>query len=357
MLLDNVASGLRFALNPPLPVNHWPRIVAETKAALHVWRERGWLARPASYHRVPPTLTTSAVHIRPGGRGKMLRLSFESGYEPHAEEPGRSRWLAYRPNAIAHAYVLRHAGRRRPWIVCIHGYGSGSPLIDSGAFGVRWLHEELGLNVALPVLPFHGPRRTGWQSGRGFFAGDVLDTLHAEAQALWDLRRLMSWIRAQEAEAVGVYGLSLGGYNAALLAAFEPDLQCAIAGVPAAEFIELGRLHSRLAARRAEAAGIDWDDVTRLYRVISPLALTPRISLQRCFIFGGRADCIVPSTQVTRLWQHWGCSPIAWYEGTHLSCPFEPTVREFVGSALRATLLKSAGDDRMSYSPQEYDVA
>jgi pimeloyl-ACP methyl ester carboxylesterase len=158
------------------------------------------------------------------------------------------------------------------------------------------------------------------------------------------MRRLVSWIRAQESAAVGVYGLSLGGYNAALLAAFDPDLRCAIAGVPATEFVELGRLHSRLAARRAEAAGIDWDEVTRLYRVISPLALTPRIPRDRRYIFGGRADRIVPPAQVTSLWQRWGCARITWYEGTHLSCPFEPTVREFVGGALMATLLRSAAD-------------
>lgn len=346
VLLDKTASVLRFALSRPLPIEQWPRIVAETKTAVHMWRERGWVERPASYHVPPPGLSAAEARIERAPRQTTLRLSFESGYEPHADEPGRGRWMDYRSNATAHAYLLRHPGCPRPWIVCIHGYGTGFPFVDGGAFGVKWLHEELGLNVALPVLPFHGPRRTGWQSGDGFFAGDVLDTLHAEAQALWDLRRVVSWIRAQEAETVGAYGLSLGGYNAALLAAFDPNLQCAIAGVPVAEFVELGRLHSQLAASRAEAAGIDWSDVTRLYRVISPLALMPQIPRRRRFIFGGRADCIVPATQVDRLWRRWGRAQITWHEGTHLSCPFESTVRQFVGAALKATLLQSASDEQ-----------
>jgi hypothetical protein len=34
-----------------------------------------------------------------------------------------------------------------------------------------------------------------------------------------------------------VYGLSLGGYNAALLAAVESELAGVIAGIPAADFV------------------------------------------------------------------------------------------------------------------------
>ena len=41
------------------------------------------------------------------------------------------------------------------------------------------------------------------RSGDGFLSGHALDTVHAEAQAMWDIRRLVSWIRAQGAPAVG----------------------------------------------------------------------------------------------------------------------------------------------------------
>ena len=43
-------------------------------------------------------------------------LHFDSGYEPHPDEPGRERWLAYAANRTAHAWVVRHAGGERPWL-------------------------------------------------------------------------------------------------------------------------------------------------------------------------------------------------------------------------------------------------
>jgi pimeloyl-ACP methyl ester carboxylesterase len=221
--------------------------------------------------------------------------------------------------------------------MCIHGYGCGVPRLDHAAFQVAWLHEELGLNVLFPVLPLHGARKKGWQSGEGFFAGDVLDTLHAEAQAIWDMRRLLSWVRAQGCPSVGLYGLSLGAYNAALLAALEPNLAGVIAGIPAADFVRLGRLHSSRVAQRAEEAGLDWRDVYRLYRTISPLALPCRVDRERRYMFAGLADRIVPRDQVRDLWRHWDRPRMIWYEGSHLSFPFEPAVRAFLQESLRGT--------------------
>src|SRR3546814_4593895 len=63
----------------------------------------------------------------------------------------------------------------------------------------------------LPVLPLHGPRSTGWRSGDHYLDGDMTDLVYAESQALWDLRRTLAWLRANESGArVGVYGISLG---------------------------------------------------------------------------------------------------------------------------------------------------
>src|SRR5687767_15640710 len=51
-------------------------------------------------------------------------------------------------------------------------------------FQPEYLHEELGLNLIMPVLPMHGPRDTGGLiSGERTLSGDVMDTLHTGAQA------------------------------------------------------------------------------------------------------------------------------------------------------------------------------
>ena len=81
------------------------------------------------------------------------------------------------------------------------------------------LHEDLGLNVVLPVLPMHGPRARGLPKGAVFPGEDVMDNVHATAQAVWDVRRLLSWIRTQEPAApIGLNSVSLGGYVASLVA-------------------------------------------------------------------------------------------------------------------------------------------
>ena len=58
------------------------------------------------------------------------------------------------------------------------------------------------------------------------------------------MRRLISWLQTQDAPGIGVLGLSLGGYNTALLASVQPGLACAIAGIPATDFSRLLFEHS-----------------------------------------------------------------------------------------------------------------
>jgi len=319
------------------------RVAAEVQEALALFRERGWSESPETYHRTPPPLEKSEVRRRRTRSTHFEHLSFDSEYEPREDEPGRERWLSYAPCRTAHAWVLRHseAGHRpRPWLVCIHGYQMGVPLVDFGAFRPDWLHERLGLNLLLPVLPIHGPRRIRRISGDGFLAGDLLDTVHALAQTAWDLRRLVSWIRAQGGTQIGVYGLSLGGYSAALLACFDPGLRCAIAGIPATDFARLSWKHGPAdSLRRAEELGLGLNETSDLKRVVSPLALAPRLPRSARYLFGGAVDQLVPPDLVRDLWLHWERPRILWYPGAHCTFATHRDVRGFIEDALRESEL------------------
>ena len=109
-------------------------------------------------------------------------------------------------------------------------------VVNEDGFRARWLHHELGLNVAIPVMPLHGPRTIGRRSGDGYVSGNFIDVVHAQAQAASEVRALVHWLRRRGAPAVGLYGISLGAYTAALVAALEPKLDCVIAGIPAVDF-------------------------------------------------------------------------------------------------------------------------
>src|SRR5690606_20437156 len=118
--------------------------------------------------------------------------------------------------------------------------------------------------------------------------------------------RLLSWLRAQGAARIGVYGLSLGGYSTALLASLDGDLACAVAGIPATDFARLSWKHGPPdSLRRAEEHGVGIGEIRDLKKVVSPLALTPQVPRERRFVFGGTADQLVPPDLVRDLWWHW----------------------------------------------------
>lgn len=295
----------------------------------------GWLAEPASFHASPPPAEPE-IRARRAARRDFLHLRFDSGYRPHPGLPGAQRWLGHAANRRAHAWVFRHEGAPRPWVLGIHGYRMGMPWLDFSLFDIDVLHHRLGFNVVLPVLPLHGPRCHHRLSGSDFLDGPMADLLHAEAQALWDLRRVLGWLRESErAPAVGVLGYSLGGYNAALLAAMEPDLATVIAGIPLADIP--GALWHHMPPVHLhfiESRGITRERLGRLLSPVSPLALAPRVPRERLGLFAAAGDQIVPPAQPLSLWRHWGEPDCHWYQGSHMSVRREASTARFVSDRL-----------------------
>jgi dienelactone hydrolase len=216
-------------------------------------------------------------------------------------------------------------------------------MIDLSAFPPEYFHERLGMNLLLPVLPLHGPRKVGRRSGDGYITGDAMDTIHAEAQAMWDIRRMIGWVRAQGAPAVGVLGLSLGGYNTALLSCLEEDLACAIPGIPLADFARAVDRHGPpVQLQEFQKAGIADEAVRKALSVVSPLVLKPRVPHEHRAIFGAVADRLVTPDQVHDLWNHWEQPKIVWYQGGHVTFRAHAGVRRIVRETLREAGLTGA---------------
>ncbi|MCU1449467.1 MAG: hypothetical protein JWP02_1637 [Acidimicrobiales bacterium] len=314
--------------------------------AYDLWQERGWLDEPERYHVDPPAPTGCMVTRQRALNVGYEHLTFPSGYEPHHGEPGRERWLSYEANRTAHAWVLRHREAGRPWLVCIHGWGMGSPLMDLRAFRARRLRNELGLNLAVPVLPLHGPRqRPDANAGEGFMSIDLIDAVHGFAQAARDVRSVIRWIRHHDPAAkVGVYGLSLGGYTAALTASLEDDLACVIAGIPAVDLVDLYRRHSPAhVRRRAAECGALGPEATAVHGVVSPLVLEPKPPRERRYLFAGTGDRMSTAGQARRLWEHWDRPPMAWYPGGHVGFFWAGDISRFVEDALAESGLAEQG--------------
>lgn len=319
-------------------VADWAR--REVDECLELYSAEGWLDDPQSFHPAPPDLTE--VEIVEGRRGhhRFEHLRFESGYAPHPGDPARERWLGYAGNKTAHAWLLRHTiQENRPWLICLHGIGMGTPYTDFPAFRRDHIYERLGFNVLWYVKPFHGPRSEKAGSHETFSKG-VGNLIQTQAQIMWDLRRILSWITHQHDTSVGVYGLSLGGYATSLLSTLTDDLDLVVAGVPGTDFIELLSRNVPDATGdgeeiRAKRDGLDafWRDARQAMQVISPYANPCRVPVERRFIFGGLVDRLTPPPGVRDLWLHWDQPRIAWYPGSHTSFLLEPEVTGLLDEA------------------------
>ncbi len=312
------------------------RMCDNAKRLDQVLSEQGWYDDGAVLHPAPPP--PEQTYIEPthylGWQHEILR--FDSGYQPRPELPGSDDWGGrLRNNGQCHVRVFRHAGEPRPWLLCIHGYRMGMRWTDLSLFSPQWLHQRLGLNVIQPVLPLHGPRRIGFFSGDRFLDGDMLHFLHAEAQALWDLRRTLAWLRHNEPGArIGVFGISLGGYNAALLAGHESELDFVVAGVPLVDIAQaLWRFLPPSHLHYFSARGLDEASFRRLISIVSPLSVQPLLDRERLHILAGSADRIVLPSHPLALSRHWGV-PIEWYSGSHLTVRQERAGREVLRRAM-----------------------
>lgn len=316
------------------------RTAAEMDTASALFAKRGWLAAPAAYHRRPPMLRDDDL-MRLGTSSLPQRhetVAFASGFRPRDIEPGADRFASNKRNDTVVVRLLRHHDKKAPWVICLHGFGMGFSSMDLRTTGATYLHSKLGFNVAVPVLPLHGPRRSPGDDR--LLSIDLGVTLHAISQAVWDIRRLVGWIYDTHKMPVGVYGISLGGYLAALLAAVE-RIDGVVAAIPFADVPELMAHHHPPSAYldTLQAAA-----TREVFNVTSPLAMTPLLPPDRCTILAARGDQLIPARQPVELSQKWEWCNINWHSGGHVGFAWSRQAKECVGNRLRSTLLTSIGE-------------
>jgi hypothetical protein len=312
---------------------------AELDAAVRHYRDAGWLDAPELRHRRPDAPDDVAIETR---SPELEVARFDSGWRPEAGEPGGERWLTFLANERVPVRLLRHPGGPRPWLVAVHGQGMGRPS-DINMLRVRRLHDELGVNVALPVLPLHGPRSCGFSPTRQF-ASNVFATNNVLGltQAVWDIRRLLRWLREdQQAPSVGLLGVSLGSYVGNLLSTLEGDLACLVAVVPTSDLAASMRDAEPVTpARRRLHRQVHDHRSTLVHRVVSPLARPCLVPHERRFIVAGQVDRIAPPRGAAELWQHWDEPSIAWCPRGHVTAWRGSDYDDYIASVLRSSGLR-----------------
>ena len=313
----------------------YKRVSAEVRVAQALFDDRGWLDDPRSYHRDPEPLVDVSFSSGWALGQRYRRMSWDSGYHARPEEPGAQRWDAFERNHTASAWLLEHDDGPRPWVVCVHGFGTGAPFSDMITFRAQHLHHDLGWNVAAIVLPVHGSRSPSRMGGEHFLSFDMINSVHALAQSAWDVRRLLSWVRAQEPTSLVLHGVSLGGYVTALTTCLDGDFDAVIAGIPICDFPALFAHQSPKHVReRAAEHQVLEGHAEVIHRVVSPLAMPSLVPVERRFIFAGLGDRMAIPAQTQALWQHWDHPTISWFPGNHVGYLWSKKVAGFVDGIL-----------------------
>lgn len=331
--LDELALAL--APRPRIGLSHeeLSRSSEELDHALAILGANDCLDDPASFHLAPPVIEDLVREPGKLGPWKYQVLRFHSGYQSLPGMPGLRRWQAMEANGHALAYLLQHRDGPRPWIVNLHPFGGGSPFDLIMMRSLR-LHHKLGYNVLHPVFPLHGERRPSPVDPACTILGfDLVNTIHFVSQGMWDLRRLLGWVRSQDPTSVSLHGISLGAYAGAVLAGLE-EFDRAILGVGAADLpaakdyaLEKGE------HKTVEAYGLSGERVDALFSVISPTSLGCRVPPDGRFIYGAVGDRFAPGGSYA-LWKLWDRPSVHWHAGGHLTATLAPGVWRFVFDAL-----------------------
>ena len=310
------------------------RLRREAGAAVDVLERAGAFSDASVLFPAPPPVADVRVTKRFKYGRRFEHVSFASEWAPVLGLPRADEWMAVAGAHVAHAFVLRHRDPR-PWVVALHGYGTGEPY-DLWWMGSAAMHQELGVNVMNVVLPRHGPRSRVAIDDR--FPGiDPVVNVFGFAQAIWDIRRAITWARTQGEGPIGVYGISLGGYVASLLAGVEPGLACAVAGIPVVDFGELIGTHMARYQGDDDAVVrfVRSDASVALNRLVSPLGHAPLVPHDARFMYAAVGDRMATASQAVKLWRHWEEPKTLWVQGSHIGAPMTRRTRRFVFDALR----------------------
>jgi pimeloyl-ACP methyl ester carboxylesterase len=255
------------------------------------------------------------------GGGRVEDLSFRSTYVA-CNAAVRRAYAQHSRNGRAGAQHWRHPGAPAPTLLVIHGFGASPVWFNALFFSLRGVFAA-GWDILLHTLPFHGARRGRLMpfNGAELFARGLAHLSEAILQGVHDARVLIAYLDELGAPQVGVTGLSLGGYTAALLASVDARLAFAVPNAPVSWLPPMldGWFPANLtsvAVRRL--AGISDDLIASALAVHSPLNYTPVLANDRLMIIAGLGDRLAPPEQARLLWEHWQRPQIHWFPGSHI---------------------------------------
>ncbi|HTU63380.1 MAG TPA: hypothetical protein VMF89_33190, partial [Polyangiales bacterium] len=282
-VLERVLTPLPAAREAIESLSHSERVAALEAFAAFYDRSEHFTAGTSFFSRsASPTPKERAVR-RFGRHGEVVDLSWASGFEPlwsersaaaffaNTLDPALSRsvntlreceerlgiQLSYghgQPaNQTMWARWFRHRKAPRPCAVILHGYLGGTLAVEEYMWPIQTLFER-GLDVVLTVLPMHGAR--AGIKGRfrlpGFPAVDPRLAVEGFRQLVHEHLTLFDYLLDGRVSSLGLMGMSLGGYSAALLGTLDPRLRFGVFYMPLASVADFALRTGRMVGSERE---------------------------------------------------------------------------------------------------------
>ncbi|MFO1267982.1 MAG: alpha/beta hydrolase family protein [Rubrivivax sp.] len=265
--------------------------------------------------RALPSIGSGSTEI------KRRELRFASPFT--ALNPAAAAGIArMERSAVAHAEHWCHGDRPRPTLIVAHGFAFDAPWLNAHALGLRALYRA-GYDILLSTFPHHGPRAELNLpfNGYGVFGSELLHFNEVTLLAIHDLRVFIDHLKSRGVERIGITGISLGGYTAALLASVDERLAYCMPVVPAVTpidaFLEWQPTGIMLAALMRRH-GIGVAEMRALVAIHNPLTYASPMAGERVLIIAGAGDRVTGPNHVQLLQRHWPGSTLHWFPGNHL---------------------------------------
>ncbi|BBY16896.1 alpha/beta hydrolase [Mycolicibacterium litorale] len=261
-------------------------------------------------HAEPTPLRVRSSSRRRFGRLRYERISFD--HDPALPPTLVDAGLAGTATAAVH--LIRDGDEPRPWLVWIHGAGQGQPL-DLVLSRAARVQRDLGYNIALPIQPGHGARRSQWPPYPNM---DPLGNVAGMMRAVSEVRALVRWLVPQST-VLAVSGVSMGSPVAALVSHFERTVDAVAVFTPIFGLNAMIAHHLSRWGPSADATAevLTSGPVAAMSSVVDLLAVQPAPPPERRLIVGAWHDRMAMRAPAEELHQRWG-GELYWHDGSHV---------------------------------------
>jgi len=255
---------------------------------------------------------------------------FDSLYEPI--EPHFKRYYHRRRRRIQTVYARRirpDDTSARPRLLYIHGYMQPETVVEEVGL-VTTMARMLNVEIIHMQPPYHGRRkpRSSPYDGELYWTADVVRSVEALRQTLFDARTLLSLLESQAPGPVGISGVSLGGTLSAILTCVEPRFDFSAPIIGHMDMGALLRDAPVLGAMREDLARFGWthEDFRNFFTKIGWDGLKPVVPSDRIMLVAARDDHFFSRAVVEDMWEQWGEPEIHWYPTSHMGfIPYIPS--------------------------------